>query len=159
MGWLSFLDFLVEPTFIDRSHPPITVSAKVMGWIALALSAFFLIALLLVGVGSVIQIRSHPTHFAAALVGLVLVAITQVMALVGAWQMTQGNHNGRRLLLQALVLSVVFSLIYNLGLSNLGQFVLQVVLRVVLYFFVVISRFPDEAASGTTEVIGGARPS
>ena len=159
MGWRSFLDFLVEPTFIDRRRPPIRVSAKVMGWIALALSALFLIALVLVGVGSVIQVRSHPTHFAAAIVGFVLVAITQVMALVGAWQMTRGEHNGRRLLLQALILSVVGSLIYNIGLSNLGQFVVQVVIRVVLYFFVVISRFPDEAAAGTTEAVGGARPS
>ena len=158
MGWLSFLDFLVEPTFIDRRHPPIPVSAKVMGWIALALSAFFLIALLLVGVGSVIQIRSHPTHFAAALVGLVLVAITQVMALVGAWQMTRGNHNGRRLLLQAVILSVIASLIYNIGLSNLGQFVIQVVIRAVLYFFVVISRFPDEATSGPSDGATVARP-
>jgi len=92
-------------------------------------------------------------------VGFVLVAITQVMALVGAWQMTRGGHNGRRLLLQALILSVVGSLIYNIGLSNLGQFVVQVVIRTVLYFFVVISRFPDEAAAGTTEAVGGARPS
>jgi len=159
MGWLSFLDFLAEPTFIDRRRPPIRVSAKVMGWIAVVLSALFLLALLLVGLGSVIQIRSHPTHFAAALVGFVLVVITQVMALVGAWQMTQGNHNGRRLVAQALILSVIASLIYNIGLSNLGQFVVQVVIRAVLYFFVVISRFPDEAASGAGEGAGSVRPS
>lgn len=159
MGWLSFLDFLAEPTFIDRRRPPIRVSAKVMGWIALALSALLLLALLGVGIGSVIQTRSHPTHFAAALVGFVLVAITQVMALLGAWQMTQGNHNGRRLVAQALILSVVASLIYNIGLSNLGQFVLQVVLRAVLYFFVVISRFPDEASSGASDGVGAAPPS
>jgi hypothetical protein len=118
MGWLSFLDFLAEPTFIDRRHPPLRVSAKVMGWIALALSALLLLALLGVGIGSVIQIRRHPTHFAAALVGFVLVAVTQVMALVGAWQMTQGNHNGRRLVVQALILSVIASLIYTIGVSN-----------------------------------------
>ena len=129
-----------------------------MGWIALALSVVFLIALVLLGMGSVIQVRSHPTHFAAALVGFVLVAITQVMALVGAWQMIRGEHNGRRLLLQALILSVVGSLIYNIGLSNSGQFVVQVVIRAVLYFFVVISRFPDEAAAGTTEVAGSRPP-
>ncbi len=102
MGWLSFLDFIVEPTFIDRSHPPlnIKVSAKLMGWIALVLFALLTLALLFGGVLSVFQIRSHPTHFATALVGFVLILITQVVALVGAWQMTQGNHNGRRLLLQ-----------------------------------------------------------
>src|SRR4029077_20334162 len=151
MGWLSFLDFLAEPTFIDRRRPPIRVPAKAIGWIALVISALLLVALLLVGIGAMIQIRSHPTHFAAALVGFVLIAITQVMALVGSWEMTQGNHSGRRLVAQALILSVVASLIYNIGLSNLGQFVVQVVLRVVLWFFVVTSTFPDEATSGPGE--------
>jgi hypothetical protein len=159
LSWLSFLDFLVEPTFIDRSHPPIKVSAKVIGWIAVVLSVVLLLALLLVGVGSVIQIRSHTTHFAVALLGIVLVAITQLMALVGAWQMTRGNHSGRRLFIQAILLSVVASLIYNIGLSNAGQFISQVVIRALLYYFAVISRFPDEAPSGTTEAMGGARPS
>lgn len=154
MNWLSFLDFLAEPTFIDRSRAPIKVSAKVMGWIALGLSVLFLIALLLVGVGSTLLLRTsgHSGIFALALIGLVLLVIAQVGMVVGAWQMTQGNHSGRRLLIQALALSVVFSLIYNIGLANLAQFIVQLVIRAVLYYFVVISRFPDEErpAASTT---------
>ena len=125
----------------------------------MALFALLTLALLLVGLENIFQIRSHPTHFATALVGFVLILSTQVIALVGAWQMTQGNHNGRRLLLQTIILSAIGSLIYNIGLSNLGQFVIQIVIRAVLYFFVVISRFPDEAASGAREGVGTARPS
>jgi hypothetical protein len=53
---------------------------------------------------------------------------------------------------------VIASLIYNIGLSNLGQFVIQVVIRAVLYFFVVISRFPDEATSGPSDSATVVRP-
>lgn len=149
MGWLSFLDFLAEPTFIDRRRPPIHVSAKVMGWISLVLSVVFLIALLLVGVGSTLLLRNpgHSGVFILALIGLVLLVIAQFGMVVGAWQMIQGNHSGRRLFIQAIVLSVVFSLIYNIGLANLAQFIVQLVIRAVLYYFVVISHFPDEEPS------------
>lgn len=148
MSWLSFLDFLAEPTFISRDRPPLglKVSATLMGWISLALSVLFLIALLVVGTSSVLLTRNagHSGIFALALLGLVLLVIAQAGMAFGAWQMTQGKHEGRRALLQWLILSVVFSLVYNIGLANLGQFVVQLVIRAALYFFVVISRFPDE---------------
>lgn len=153
MGWLSFLDFLVEPGFIDRSAPPLglRISAKVMGWIALVLTVVLLLALLGVGIGSMTQIGKpgHAGIFAVALIGFVLLAGSHVVMLVGAWQMIQGAHGGRRVLLQWLILSVVFSLIYNIGLANVAQFLVQLLVRAVLYFFVVISRFPDENSPRT----------
>ncbi|HEY9287472.1 MAG TPA: hypothetical protein VIT43_05565 [Candidatus Dormibacteraeota bacterium] len=156
MDALSFLDFLVEPTFFDRNNPPlkVNVSAKVVGWIAVVLAAFALLGLLIavpavLVVGSAVAVAGstgmHPGVFILAILGLILVAITTLMALVGGWQMTQGNHNGRRLLIQSLALNVIFSLIYNLGLANIGQFILHLVINAVIYYFVVISRFPDEA--------------
>jgi hypothetical protein len=102
---------------------------------------------------------AHQGIVAVALIGVVLLVITQIMGLVGAWQMTRGNHNGRRLFIQAIVLILISSLIYNIGLANPGSFIAQVVLRGLLYFVVVISRFPDEAPSATREVVGGPPPS
>jgi len=156
---LSFLDFLVEPTFIDRNNPPVKVSAKVIGWIAVVLSAFAVVLLLLVGIGAVFVIGGgHPGIFIVALIGLVLVVISWLLALLGGWQMTRGDHKGRRLLIQALVLAVISSFIYNLGLSNLGRFVLQLIINGVFYYFVVISRFPDEAASTAGKAMAGPPP-
>jgi hypothetical protein len=164
MNALSFLDFLVEPTFIDRSNPPLKVSATVIGWIAVVLSALGLLGLLIAipvvfAVGTAMALvggttGSHPGIFLLALLGLVLVAITTLMALVGGWQMTQGNHNGRRLLIQSLALNVIFSLIYNIGLANVGQFILHLVVNAIIYYFVVISRFPDELPVGASSTPG-----
>lgn len=154
MGWLSFLDFLVEPRFIDRRRPPLGVAAPatIYGWIVFAISLFFLIALFLVGVPSALLTlrHGHAGIFVLAAVGFVLLVIAQLMMLIGAWQMTRGARNGRRLLIQGLVLSVAFSLIYNIGLANIPQFILQLVIRAILYYFAVVSRFPDEAASTTS---------
>ncbi len=159
MSWLSFLDFLVEPTFIDRNRPPlnIKVTAKFTGWVV-AVLAVLLVFLLLSGVPSMLRIGSpgYAGIFGVAIVGLALLVLAQLMALVGAWQMIRGTHSGRRLLIHAHVLIVVFSLVYNIGRASLGPFVLQLVLRVVLYYLTVISRFPDEAAAGTSEIQDGA---
>jgi hypothetical protein len=164
MNALSFLDFLVEPTFIDRSNPPLKVSATVIGWIAVVLAALGLLGLLIAipvvfAVGTAVALvggttGSHAGIFLLALLGLVLVAITTLMALVGGWQMTQGNHNGRRLLIQSLALNVIFSLIYNIGLANVGQFILHLVVNAIIYYFVVISRFPDELTVGASSTPG-----
>jgi hypothetical protein len=163
MNALSFLDFLVEPTFIDRSNPPLRVSATVIGWIAVVLSALGLLGLLLTipvvfAVGTAVALAGgttgHSGIFLLALLGLILVAITTLMALVGGWQMTQGNHNGRRLLIQSLALNTLFSLIYNIGLANVGQFILHLVVNAIIYYFVVISRFPDEVPVGSGSTPG-----
>ncbi len=171
MDFLSFLDPLVEPTFIDRNNPPlkIDVSAKVIGWIAVVLSAIALLALLLVGIAAVFVVGTtmvvggvttghHPGIFIVAVIGLVLLIIAWLLALVGGWQMTQGNHDGRRLLIQALALSLIFSLIYNIGLSNISRFVFQLVVNAIVYYFVLISRFPDEAPVTTSPTPGVSPP-
>lgn len=158
MNSLSFLDFLVEPTFIDRSNPPLRVSATTIGWIAVVLAALGLLGLLIAipvvfAVGTAVALAggttgSHSGIFLLALLGLVLTAITTLIALVGGWQMTQGNHNGRRLLIQALALNLIFSLIYNIGVANVGNFIFQLIVDGIIYYFVVISRFPDEVPMG-----------
>ena len=168
MDALSFLDFLVEPTFIDRNNPPlkVNVSAKVIGWITVVLAAIGLLGLLLafpvvLAIGSAVTVLGvttgyHPGVFVLALIGIILVAIATLMALVGGWQMVQGNHNGRRLLIQALALNTAFSLVYNIGLASIGQFVLHVIINAIIYYFVLISRFPDEAPLAAS--VSGAPP-
>lgn len=148
MGWLSFLDFLVEPTFINRRNAPrnLRISAKFMGWIVIVLFVLLLIALS-ADLPSLLRIGStgHPGILVLALIGWVLLELAHLLGLFGAWQMTRDDHSGRRLVIQVLALRVVFSLMYNIGRVNLASFVIQVVATLVLYYFVLISRFPDEA--------------
>ncbi|HVH65146.1 MAG TPA: hypothetical protein VM674_03855 [Candidatus Acidoferrum sp.] len=144
---MSSLNSLVEPAFIDRRNPPVKVSAAAMGWIVAVLSVLLLVGLAATGISSVrsTQAPGHAGNFVLAGFGLVLVAIIQIVILGGAVGMIRGSQRGRRMVIASLLLSVVFSLVYNLGLANFGQFVLQFVIRAILYYFTVVSRFPDEA--------------
>jgi len=144
---VTFLNAIADASFIDRRRSPLRISGSVIGWVVVVLSVFFLIALFATGLPSVLVAGSggHRGNFAVAIAGWALLIVVQLGMLVGAWQMTRGSERGRRILLQALAVSVVFSLIYNLGLANLGQFVLQLVVRTILYYLVAVSRERSES--------------
>jgi hypothetical protein len=138
---VTFLNAIADASFIDRRRPLVRISGRVIGWVVVVLSVLLLIALFAAGLPSVLVAGSggHGGNFAVAIAGWALLIVAQLGMLVGAWQMTRGLERGRRTLLQALAVSVVFSLIYNLGVANLGQFVLQLVVRTILYYLVAVS--------------------
>ena len=133
---MTFLNAIADASFIDRRRPLVRISGRVIGWVVVVLSVLLLIALFAAGLPSVLVAGSggHGGNFAVAIAGWALLIVAQLGMLVGAWQMTRGLERGRRTLLQAL-----FSLIYNLGVANLGQFVLQLVVRTILYYLVAVS--------------------
>ena len=50
----------------------------------------------------------------------------------------------------------IFGLNDNIGLASIGQFVLHVIINAIIYYFVLISRFPDEAPLAAS--VSGAPP-
>ena len=144
----AFLDPLVDPAFLDRRNPrgKVWVSYRVAGWIVAVVTVIGIVALAVTGVSSVSAVGKpgHPGVFPVAMAGLILVAATNLLTLAGSIQMVRGQVGGRRLTVLALILTVVCSLIYNVVLENLAQFVLHVVIRAVLYLIVVLARFPVE---------------
>jgi hypothetical protein len=91
--------------------------------------------------------------------GLAIAGLGELVALValivGAWggfQMYQGNHRGRALMAYGLALAGVGQLIYLLlwslgggfGAGVLVVFIVWLAVYGALYYFTVISRFPDE---------------
>jgi len=141
------LAWLVEPRLILRSRQPIKTRAAVLGWILAVVSVLLLAGLAVTGIPSVRAtfIPGHPGNASLAVVGFVLVAATQVVILAGAIGMIRGSRLGREIVIVSLALSIVFSLIFNVGVANLAQFVLQLVIRGIAYYFAVISRFPEES--------------
>ena len=143
---MAFLNAIADASFIDRRRSPVRLSGTVIGWVVVVLSVLFLIALFAAGLPSVLaaESRGHAGNFVVAIAGWAFLIVAQLGMLAGAWQMTRGLERGRRILLQALAISVVFSLIYNLGVANIGQFVLQLVVRTILYYLVAVSKEASE---------------
>ena len=146
---------IVNPPF--RNDPPlkINVTARVMGIIALVLGilgALFLLALL-----PVVVFVSHvandlctiyndcaPTSYPLATVG-VLVGIVGVIAqIVGGIWMMNGQVKGRALLVYALIIGVVGNLFVTINYGG-GTSIFGIIVDLVVYYFLVIARFPGEA--------------
>jgi uncharacterized protein YqgC (DUF456 family) len=164
LGFLPFLDPLVEPTFIDREKPPVplNIPAKVIGLISAILSALSLLgyliaipAVLLIATaqqvfGVAIPGTTHSGVLIIALVGLAVGLAADLMTLVGGWQMFNGSKEGKTLVIYGLVIGFAGSIIFNIGFATYGAgLIFGLIITAIVYYLVVISRFPDEAPLST----------
>ncbi|MGA9112277.1 MAG: hypothetical protein WB802_00560 [Candidatus Dormiibacterota bacterium] len=80
--------------------------------------------------------------------GELVVLVAMVLGAWGGFQMYQGVHRGRALLAYAMALAVVGQLVYlilwGIG-AAIAFFIVYLIVYAVIYYFLVISRFPDEA--------------
>ena len=162
---LSMFDFLVHPTFFDPDNPPVklNIPAKIVGLIAAILAALGLLgyllaipAVMLIGSAyTVFGVETGVTHSGIlflALAGLVVGIIANLLEVVGGWQMYQGKHEGKSLLIAGLAVGVIGSILYAIGFpGGIGGLIIGLVITFIIYYVIVISRFPDQAPlTGTT---------
>ena len=151
---MAALDTLVNPPFAN--DPPIKVNfdAKVVGLVVAILagigSLFSLLALLgLLGVAAALS--TFGGIYVLALIGVALSLVGDVMATIGGWQMYQANESGKRLAIYGLALSFVAEVIQIIGFSA-GSGLVALILLAVLYYAIVVSRYPGQAPSATRGV-------
>jgi len=161
LSFLSFLDPLVNPTFLDRNNPPlkVNVSAKTMGIIVLVLGILGIVGYLIL-IPSVLAIGTITSALGVAvqtsgilflaLIGLVIGLVADLIGTVGGYQMYQGNHEGKRLVIYGLVIGTASNLLFNIGYASVGGWIVNLIITGIAYYFVVISRWPDEAPLVTT---------
>ena len=163
---------LVNPPF--RNDPPLklNVQARVMGIIALVLGILGALGMLIllpavVFVSSTVNsLCNDPlyrpyydcsTHtYALATVGVIIGVVGVVAQIVGGIWMMNGNVKGRALLVYALILGFLGNLLVAIGYGGSGYF--GVVVDIVVYYFIVIARFPGEAPLVATPTIPGGYP-
>ena len=89
--------------------------------------------------------QSHSTAIAG--LGELVVLVGMVLGAWGGFKMYQGDHQGRPLMVYGLVLAVLGQLVYAIfwGFSYyVAGFIVALIIYAVIYYFIVISRFPDE---------------
>jgi hypothetical protein len=144
-------DALLNPPFAKDPPVKFNVPAKTLGLIYAILGAisalfgiFGIIGLLgLIAVGSAVGVFAG--FFWLAVIGVIVGEIGTIVAAWGGYQMYQLKREGKRLVVYGLIVNVVGSLVGSLG--GVGEFlgwIIGAAIAFVLYYLVIISRFPDE---------------
>jgi hypothetical protein len=152
---VDFLETLLHPPF--EADPPVklNVSAKTVGLITAILSGIGIL-LYLAGIGVVTAIGSqetvlgiptgvHPGILVVALLGLLAGMLADALALFGGYRMYEENPEGKRLVIYGLAVSAVASIVFDIGTARVGGFIFTLVVNFIIYYIVIISRFPNEA--------------
>jgi hypothetical protein len=145
---MAALDTLVNPPFANDPPVKLNLDAKVVGLVVGILGA--LGALLsffgLIGLLGVTAAAAFAGIFFLALIGLLVNLVADVMCAIGGWRMYQGDASGKRLVIYGLAIAFVAEIILAIGLS-IGSAIVQLVVLAVIYYIVVVSRYPDKAPS------------
>ena len=143
---MAALDTLVNPPFANDPPVKLNLDAKVVGLVVAILAAiggvlslFGLLGLL--GLGA--ALTAFAGIFALALIGVIVNIVADVMMVMGGWQMYQGNESGKRLVIYGLAIAFLAQIVLALGYTA-GSAILQLILLGIIYYVVVVSRFPGQ---------------
>ena len=151
---MSALDTLVSPPF--ASDPPVKVNldAKVVGLVVAILAglgALFSLLGLLGLLGAAAALSTFGGIYLLALLGVLVNLVADVMATIGGWRMYQGNENGKRLAIYGLAIAFIAEIIQMIGFASASAIV-PLILLALLYYAVVVSRYPSQAPSASRDV-------
>jgi hypothetical protein len=147
-GNMSALDTLVNPPFANNPPVKLNLDAKVVGLVVAILGGlgalFSLLGLLgLLGLGAALA-TAFAGIFFLALIGVILNLVADVMVALGGWQMYQGNEAGKRLAIYGLAIAFAAEIIQMVGFSS-GSAIVPLILLALLYYAIVVSRYPAKA--------------
>jgi hypothetical protein len=149
---MSALDTLVNPPFANDPPVKLNLDAKVVGLVVAILAgigALFALLGLLALLGASAAATAFAGIFFIAFIGVIVSGVADVIALVGGWQMYKGNESGKRLAIYGLAIAFAAEVIWMIGFAS-GSGILQLILLALLYYAVVVSRFPGQAPSTST---------
>jgi hypothetical protein len=145
---MAALDTLVNPPFANDPPVKVNLDAKVVGLVVAILAGLGALLALLALVALLAGVSAFRGIFAVALIGVIVTLVADVMATMGGWQMYQGQESGKRLAIYGLAIAFVAELIQMIGYSS-GSGIVAMILLALLYYAIVVSRYPGEAPSAS----------
>jgi hypothetical protein len=91
--------------------------------------------------------------FFLALIGVLIGLVGSVLYAFGGFRMYQLNRSGKDLVIYGLAVNVVGGIFGIIGYGGIGSFIFSLIIAVIVYYLVVISRWPGDAplvAAGPT---------
>jgi len=150
---------LTDPPF--AADPPIklNVNAKILG-LVIGILAIIGLVLSLIALPVVFAISSAVSSvcgingvncgtnggiFFLALIGVIVSIVGDVLYAIGGFQMYNLNRAGKDKVIYGLVVNLIGGILQIVGYGGVGGFIFSLIVAIVVYYLVVISRFPGEA--------------
>jgi hypothetical protein len=99
--------------------------------------------------------------FGLALIGVLISLVGAVLYAFGGFRMYQLNRQGKELVIYGLAVNLIGGIFDIIGYGGVGSFIFSLIIAVVIYYLVVISRWPGDAplvASGPPGGYGSPPP-
>lgn len=152
---------LTDPAWGESPPLKVNVDSRVLGLVIGILSLVAGLAWLLVSIAGlwVTSVNPYCSSFAEggascgntagifvlALIGFLLVVAGYLLSAVGGFRMFAMVHEAKGQAIYGLLLGVIGGLIATIGYGGfLSVLIFDVVLAIVVYYLIVVSRFPDE---------------
>ena len=150
-------DTLLSPSFAEDPPVKLNVNARTLGLVIAILAGlgllFELIGLLgLLSLGAAVAGTVFGGIVFLAVVGIVVDLAAAGLSLIGGWQMHQGRRDGKNLVIYGLVVGFIGEIVVGLGYASIANAFVGLIILAIVYYLVVISRFPDEHTDSATPV-------
>jgi hypothetical protein len=83
--------------------------------------------------------------FGLALIGVLIALGASVLEAIGGFRMYQGDRQGKDWVIYGLAIGLLGGILQIVGYGGVGGFIFSLIIAFVIYYLVVISRFPGEA--------------
>lgn len=158
---------LTDPPFAANPPVKLNVNAKILGLVIAILAVLGIILSLFAG--GLLSIFGFVGGLAPIwLLGVLIAIVAEVFAAIGGFQMWNLNRGGKNLVIYGLALGLVGAIVTLIGqivaysglllYSASGAVVgliFDIIIYGIIYYLVVISRFPGEAPMSPTSYGGG----
>lgn len=163
---------LTDPPFANDPPIKVNVNAKILGLVIGILAIIGAVFFLLVSLGGLWIIGNANAVcnsygytcttngvFILGLIGLLVVLAGYVMSAIGGFRMYNFNRAGKHQVIYGLLLAVVGGIIAMIGYGGfLSTLIFDLIVALVLYYLVVISRFPGEVPLVASHMGGYGSP-
>ena len=157
------MDTLYHPPF--ENDPPLkfNISAKTLGLILAILYAIFALFSLFgvlgaIGISALGAALGVREILILVVIGAIVAAVGDVLVAWGGYQMYKENIDGKRLAIMGLALGVVASILGAIGAESPTGIIGTIIINGIIWYLIVISRFPSEAPLVTSGGSGAPPP-
>lgn len=157
------METLYHPPFENDPPLKLNINAKTLGLVLAILYAIFALFSIIgvfgaMGVAALGSALGVHQIFLLIVVGAIVAAIGDVLVALGGYKLYQLNVAGKQQVILGLALGIVAAVLGAIGFESAGGVIGAIIVAGIIYYLVIISRFPSDAPLVTSGSAGTPPP-